>query len=287
MKNFNYQDETLDINSSSNYYLIMQSDLHGFTYAILDRNFNKYILLKHEVFKERFPSIRDYAEKISGIMSKASILQRQFKGVYYNFLSSKDVVVPSSIGSEDKYKPIYDFSHDMNELDELHKNTMEISGANIDILFTIPNYVAIDLLELHPGVKFVSSVKPFLNKALEVDKKSGDNTSVHVQVCKDFFYICVLEQEKLMLCNSFQYQNVDELVYYILSVYKQVGLDVDKTGLVLSGFIDKEGQEVKLLKQYLGSVLFSKNPDQYMYSYTFKKIPEQYFSNFFIIQACV
>ncbi|HUH75328.1 MAG TPA: DUF3822 family protein [Chitinophagales bacterium] len=54
--------------------------------------------------------------------------------------------------------------------------------------------------------------------------------------------------------NSFHYKNKEDLLYYILLVYKMLNLKTDSYPLILSGMIEKESEIFHLLYQYIRNV---------------------------------
>lgn len=67
-----------------------------------------------------------------------------------------------------------------------------------------------------------------------------------------YFYYQIGKQPRYY--NSFHYKNKEDLLYYILLVYKMLNLDTNSYPLILSGMIEKESEIFHLLYQYIRNV---------------------------------
>ncbi len=76
-------------------------------------------------------------------------------------------------------------------------------------------------------------------------------SSVYLGLHTDFFDIACVGDGKLKLYNTFQYANENDLLYYIVFVYNQAGLDTLKIPLLLSGELSSKLSYFDLIKQYI------------------------------------
>lgn len=67
-----------------------------------------------------------------------------------------------------------------------------------------------------------------------------------------YFYYQISNQPNFY--NSFHYKNKEDLLYYIMLVYKMLDLKTDSYPLILSGMIEKESEFFKLLYQYIRNI---------------------------------
>lgn len=66
---------------------------------------------------------------------------------------------------------------------------------------------------------------------------------------------------KLQLCNSFKFETDEDMLYFLLNVYKQLGFDTNLMPLVLKGDIEKESSKFQLIYKYIRNVSFAGNND--------------------------
>lgn len=279
-------DETLDINSTSNYHLSIQAGLNGFSFCILDGNYNKYIVFKHIEFEKEYHIPEDYAKQISSIIEKDELLTKEYKSSRFINISHRTTVLPKEFSTVESAKKYFEFNHEMSDLDELHLNKIEVLDTSLSVLFTVPNYIAIDLLNIHPKMKFFSQVTPFIERAIEKSKKDSSKNKVFAYIYNGFLDLAIVNSGKLVLYNNFKYQDSSDLVYFLLGVYKQLGLNLLEDEIIIGGLIEKSSDEINILNQYLGKVKLDKLNEDFTYSYTFNKIPSHSFTNIFNLYNC-
>ena len=61
-------------------------------------------------------------------------------------------------------------------------------------------------------------------------------------------------QGNLLFVNSFEYEHTDDILYYILYVWKQAGLDQEKDQLLLAGESSSQMRVLERLRAYLRHV---------------------------------
>jgi hypothetical protein len=84
---------------------------------------------------------------------------------------------------------------------------------------------------------------------------------MYVHVAGTHFEIIIIQNQKLQLYNSFEYQNADDFLYFILFTAEQLHLNPDDFNLVLLGQI-KEGDSLyNKLYEYVRNVTFLEAPE--------------------------
>jgi hypothetical protein len=77
-----------------------------------------------------------------------------------------------------------------------------------------------------------------------------------VNVSKTSLDIVVLENEKLLLSNTFSYNSKEDFIYYVLFVAEQLNLDVQEFPLFLMGEINLKSKMYKITYKYIKNVSF-------------------------------
>jgi len=98
---------------------------------------------------------------------------------------------------------------------------------------------------------------------------------VHVQ--GNQFEIVVVENKKLILYNSFEYQTKEDLVYYILFVAEQLKQNPEDFDLELYGEIEPYSEIYALIYKYVRNVYFGKRLEKHQYSHEMDGVNEHDF----------
>ena len=81
-------------------------------------------------------------------------------------------------------------------------------------------------------------------------KVGNEGGSLLVDIRQDNFTVLVSSNNQLMLAQTFLYATPDDVLYYLLKICQQFGLDQQQVLVELSGLIDKQSALYKELYQY-------------------------------------
>ena len=273
-------DETLDINSTQLYQLIIQVSLDGFCFSLLNSINKKYIALKYFPLP---PNIADEViyEKIEEILNKEELLNQSYKSAQTLYLSPKYTLIPNEFYSTAAIKKIFKLNHPLNALDEIHYN--EIKPLNAKLLFSIPNQIANPIYQHFSNVKFYHHSSPLLYYTLNQQNKDNQ---LRININGQFFDLIICEGQDLKMQNTFIYKTPEDILYYIMYSLKAINILPEKANINCSGFASKSGEIIKLLKQYFPNIKFQTPDSKYIYSYTFNKIPSHTFVNLLNLPSC-
>ena len=277
-------DETFDLNQTGNYHISIQVALNGYSFSVIDPVRNKYILLKHYAFTGGLtPSLLE--EKVLAIQGNDEFLSREYKSVSFSFMSPKYTLIPAPLFNKDKLKNYFEFNHLLDDLDEIHYNRLETIDAYN--LFAIPAELSNIVYRAFGNVKYFHNITPLAEQAVIHHARKGAGEVVISCIYGNFADILVLREGNLLLCNTFNWKNEDDLAYFILYVYDQMKIRGEEAPLVISGELRKDSAGYELLRPYVRNISFEKRSDRFVYSYTFDEVDHHWFVNLFNLRLCV
>src|SRR5699024_9399100 len=132
-------------------------------------------------------------------------------------------------------------------------------GINANLIY-IP-YVNINnfIFERFGAFTFRHTAAPFITRALDIAKDSH-LPEVFLEVFSSHFMLSVVQNCNLLLCNDFDYQTHEDLIYYLLFTFKQLELNNETLKLHLSGALDKGTPTYDLLETYIRHIHFVDAP---------------------------
>jgi hypothetical protein len=89
---------------------------------------------------------------------------------------------------------------------------------------------------------------------LLIASKNRDEKKMFVHINSGHFEIIVLQNQKLLLFNSFDYNTPEDFLYYILFTAEQLNLNPENFPLELIGDIDTENDYFKIAYKYIRNV---------------------------------
>jgi hypothetical protein len=84
-----------------------------------------------------------------------------------------------------------------------------------------------------------------------LENLSENDFGIHASISGDNLVLIHYSDKGLQLCNQYEVQTSEDLVYYVLTAYKQAGLDPLKDALYISGNVSEEGSLIRYLRQFV------------------------------------
>ena len=273
-------DETLDINSTENYELSVELSLDSLSFCILDTIRKKFIMLRS--FQP--DNSRKYSsEDISEIISKDDFLTKKYKKIIIIVPSSKFTLIPSPLfdpGRKDEY---FSFNHIPSENNIILNNKLTDPDSFLIYSLSQPLYNLVK--NIWPGVHPLHHLKPLLDSVCESGRKGTDNY-IHIHVERDFFNLIFYNQNILKFCNSFNYRNTSDIMYYTLNVFKSMGIKQEET-IFLSGQTERYDDLYSNLSLYVRNVRFAELIGNFTFSYVFNEANLHRYINLISVVNCV
>ena len=160
---------------------------------------------------------------------------------------------------------------DFDEIPTYQINTVYIPYAHINNFF-IDQFGAFDYK--HANTILVS-------KLLDASK-NVDDKKMFVYMNSGHFEVAVVQNQKLLLFNSFEYQTPEDLIYYLLFTAEQLNLNPESFKLELLGKIAEDDAFFKIAYKYIRNVsLYATDDLQIHNSYS----PAENRKNFILFQS--
>lgn len=272
-------DETLDINSTANYQLVLQVSLNELTYCILDTLRNKYILLKSMEPDENrlFDS-----SKLEEIILEDDFLGRKYKKIYIITPSPKMTLVPEPLYCSNRMQDYFALNHQIEDGETILEN--KISDPDLHIVFSYPRRITEFLSAHFSGVKLLHHINPLLKHLSGLSKNiTGYCIQLHIE--KEFFNLVILDHNTLRFCNTFSFNNVSDILYYVLNVFKKLGIDQNEI-VHMSGSCFRYDDLYSGLTSYIGNLRYSESSEKFSFSYVFNEAVIHRYLNLFTTPDC-
>ena len=272
-------DETLDINSTDNYELSVQASPEGMSFCILDTIRNKYVLLRSFEAEEN-----NYlnAAKIEEVISQDDFLTKKYKKVNIVMPSRKFTLVPAQLFDPGKKDEYFSFNHVPDDGNIILSN--RTTDPDTFIVFAVLKTFYETVTGRFPGVLPFHHTKPLLNHASH-SRKSGNGDYIHLHVEKEFFNLLIFRQNVLKFCNSFNYRNINDILYYVLNTFRNLEIKQEET-VWLSGQTEKYDDLSAVFSMYVRNLKFSEPSGNFTFSYVFNDTVLHRYLNLFTVVNC-
>ena len=230
--------------------LSIQVALNGLSFCCFN-TLNNTITSFNEVRFDTFHKATKTEDLFAGAFSDYPELKESYDEILVIHNSNLSTFVPEPLfdenflGSYLQYNTKV-FETDFFAFDEIancQMNTVYIPYVNINNFF-IDQFGTFDY-------KHANSI---LVSKLLIGSKNNPEKKMFIHINSGHFEIIVLQNQKLLLFNSFEYSTPEDFLYYILFTAEQLGLNPEEFPLELIGKIDAESDYYQLAYKYIRNV---------------------------------
>ncbi|MGB4292265.1 MAG: DUF3822 family protein [Bacteroidales bacterium] len=272
-------DETLDINSTGNYILSLQTSHEELSYCISDTIRNRFILLRSYTPEE---NSRFNHEQISDIIAGDDFLGRKYNKTFLVMPSAECTLVPSPLYDPAKRDEYFHFNHGEQENKVIIANKLPENDSYL--IFSVSKPLYDTIISFFPGVFPFHHLRPLFNQMVHA-MKSQTGHYIHLHIENDFFNLAIFRELKLQYLNAFTYRNISDIMYFVLNVIKTLGIQGDTT-VNLSGVTERYDDLNSTMSLYIKNINFVVPAGNFSFSHVFNDIPLHRFINLFSIVSC-
>lgn len=267
--------EFLQVNSRECTLLIEFSE-EGFSYSILNNLSNEVLFSSSsKTFIDFFQNSKNQLQEI---FKQEEVFKFSFNKVIVLLNNFYNTLVPTPFFDENKMKEILSFNVSLPQTDLVFLSDKISNIDYYNVYISNLNFSKV-IANTFVDVRKKSTIAVLLDYAYNFAPK-GKFMQVHLS--KNKIHCIYFSEGKLEYCNSFKIDNSEDVIYNVLNVYSQLGLNTEKMPLHLSGNISKNDENYELLYMYIKEIEFLKRPLKLNYADRVKEIPSHKFAHHFV-----
>tara|TARA_R110002072_G_scaffold38517_5_gene111494 strand:- start:145 stop:1002 length:858 start_codon:yes stop_codon:yes gene_type:complete len=277
------QKELFDLNyqgKTSQLHLHLQVSRNSLFAAYFDSIKNQYLSLKtysfgvSKTWDLAVPSIKTAIEGFQ---------KNQPKTAHLSFTDTLFTLVPSSLFDEKQIDTYLKFNHSQNDFSSYQLTYNRLLNEEVVIAAAIPKSILQLFKSAFSDLKYYHFGWPLL-EAFLIDQKEATCLSLHIQESR--FDVVYKKGGKLYFFNSFDYQSVEDLLYFLLYVMEQLKIDREKIPVIVYGEFEKNTNLYEMLHRYIREIKIGERPKQAAFSQVLSTIPSQYYHVLFNQHLC-
>lgn len=208
------------------------------------------------VHKEVEPSL-SLTANLKRAFRDTELLGPEYRQVNVIMVNKRFTLVPLEMFEDDQAEMLFHHNHTKKENETVHFNILKKSNAVV--VFGMDKSAFQFVSEQYPEAKFYSQASPLIEH-FSVKSKLGNNKKMYASVRGDAVDVFCFERGHLMVANSFDCKETPDRIYYLLYLWKQLGLDQERDELHLTGLLTDKEQLVQGLRKFILKV-FVMNPE--------------------------
>lgn len=282
MHEINYIDKSFNPELSGTYNLCLQVNYKGLTYAVYDEQQQLYLMFRKHRFNQVY-LVSDLEEAINHAFRSDETLGCTFRGVRFIGYTRQTTLVPDCYFENEKMHDYLSFNHAGDIDHELFNNVLP--QQNLRNIFALPPELISTVMRHFKKVEFMSQTTTFLRHAF-CKTNNHAQPALHIGLNPEFFDIAYIKDDALQLYNTFQYTGENDLLYYLLFVCKQLGIDTAATPLYLSGEYIAKLTYFETLKRYVPLTSYAAVSGIPLLAHGLRQLNPVRFVNLLNIQLC-
>lgn len=250
---------------------------NGLVFSILRNDLKKFIVLGDYLLES------DQGDKAQ-LFSFKKQLKGEFQEYAIGYQTPKYCLFPLTLFKPEELTTYAKFQFSVEEGDELAYD--ELSAQGLVIIYAISSEVQLLLEENFHGIIYHHAAYFGITHYTSL-YKNQPGEHIHLNIWGQTAEYYVIINGKLQLCTQFNFESNEDLLYFTLNVYEQLGLNPEQVPLKASGEMDRHFESWRLLEKYVRFVELEKRPTGFQYSHEFQSIEEHRYNRIFQAAACV
>ena len=232
--------------------LSIQFNLDGFSFSIYNIISKKEVYFREYEFENSQVTPENLLLKIKDIFNTDTQLQNDFSSVIVIHQNNLSVLVPNRYFNKKELASYLNFNIKKLTIDYIAFDPLELlESKNVYIPYVnINNYLFQNFGEFEYKHHSTVLIEKLLNSTNNKEK------TMFVNVSKTSLDIVVIENNQLILFNTFSYDTKEDFIYYILFVAEQLNLNVNEFSLHFTGKVNLEDAIYKITYKYIKNVYF-------------------------------
>ncbi len=247
----------------------------GLIFSILRNDINKYIVLGEY-------SVASGAESLPLLFGFYHQLEGSFLNLNLAYCGNTFTLLPAPLFS--KYEAAaYAQSQFVINADEVFRID-ELPTHQLVILYTVPR--AVDAFVAANFGQHTLRHSTFFTISYFLDAyKNKPGEHFHANFWQQSLEVLAVSNARLTLCSRFIFESNEDVAYYILNCYEQLGLNPETVPLKVSGEIEKGSKAWTILEKFIRFVELETRPAS-QYSHEFKSLPNHQYNRIFQTAQC-
>lgn len=265
----------IDLQSKNSLSILITPD--GLSYSIYDIENNKIQALVSKQFADN----ENKCDKIRQILTEEEdIAPTQFDNVNIVYATKSVTIVPDAIFEESQAESIFALNRRIAD-DEVIQYS-KLPKSQTVIIFSVKKEIINLLNSLFVKYSIFPQSHSFIESGLTRTKISEkpNRQRMFVQIFEDFFEVLVIDKAQIANYNTYSYKSPNDILYFIVNTFEQLGLSQEDCEVVLSGFIEPDNLAIVHLKKFVRTAYFESINMDFKYFYRFQEFAPHYFYNF-------
>ena len=277
----NRADSTFTGQETRNYGLSLQFSEAHIAYCVMDYRLNKYVLIQDYRRNDFIPKAKpgfklSFDDFLKSVLTANPWLKNPFKSVKIAYEGKKNTLIPGPLFDAQEAEIFLKFNYQV-AADEhvLADHIQQFVNYNV---YAIPKALEESVKQLFPSAR-ISSLSTILIQSVWMNFKARINANrIFLHIKEKSFDILIYDGKQIQYLNTFTWMVAEDVVYFLIFILEQLGLNPELSSVVLLGNIDRGSNLFELIYRYVKNMEFGRRNETFKYSPVFDVIaPQSYY----------
>lgn len=237
----------MDFSNSEQYTLSIRLSADGFSFSV----FNPLGENNFHFFEQHVEESLSLTANLKQTFREIEWLSRPYRRVNILIASKRFTLVPLEFFEDEQTEMLFYYNHPKRENEIVQYNILRKN--NVVVLFGMDKSARSFLCEQYPDVRFYSQASSLI-ESFSGKSRMGNNRKMYAYLRKDAAEIYCYDRGHLLFANSFECKHTADRVYYLLYIWKQLGLEQGRDELHLTGDLSDKENLLSELQKFIRQV---------------------------------
>lgn len=155
-----------------------------------------------------------------------------------------------------------------------------LAAGNFHLVYSLPDYISKFVKSYFQQAVYQHSAASLITYLMP-ESANKILPQVYAYINPGIIEILIIEKGRLIFYNAFEYMSSEDMLYFIMLVYRQFNLDAGNMSLTLLGEIEMNSNFVSLASRYIHTITLAERPTVSSFSPAFNALPGSYYFNLF------
>lgn len=218
------------------------------------------------------------------LLLEDALLRTSFKQCTLGVFSTRFSLVPNTLFDKENAQEYLQMMVDWQEQDKMGQDAVPILEA-VNLYAYETTYLTLLQTHFSKATTYHVSTGMLQNFITNFDSSSSQNIFLHIYDNK--LSLTVVQHGKLIFHNLFEFKASPDCLYYVLLVFKQLGLKPEKHPLYITGELVVDSEIHQLLYKYIKTIHFVNRPNFYGFGeQLLASFPQHFFFDLYSLKLC-
>lgn len=247
MQNIYYLDTNFNQENSTQYILSIRFSTDGLSFCLHD-SFGKLMAFSHQPYY--LDSQDEVIARVKKTITEDELLKLKYKKVYISPCKKDKILIPAHIFNKNYLSDIYRVCLPTEKNDILIYRKIRIMEAYLTE--ALPRNFITFLTTRYQSLCIVNSAYPFIINSLSSVLLNTHH--LFIDIHDRYFDLLISQSNEVKLFNSFSYNSVADLIFYILRCIKDCNIHTGNLQSVLSGNLANDPKLYAMLAAYIPNI---------------------------------